>query len=44
VSFSRGYLWLILLVGFLVAGLLTGVLGSVISMSRYLKTEGSEQV
>ncbi len=44
VSFTRGYLWLILLVGFLVAGLLTGVLGSVISMSRYLKTEGSEQV
>lgn len=44
VSLSRGHLWLILLVGFLAAGLLTGVLGSVISMSRYLKTEGSEQV
>lgn len=44
VSLSRDHLWLILLVGFLGAGLLTGVLGSVISMSRYLKTEGSEQV
>ncbi len=44
VSFTRNQLWLILLVGFLVAGLFTGVLGSVISMSRYLKTEGSEQV
>lgn len=44
VSISRDYLWLILLVGFLAAGLLTGVLGSVISMSRYLKTEGSEQL
>ena len=44
VSFTRNHLWLIVLVGFLVAGFLTGVLGSVISMSRYLKTEGSEQV
>lgn len=42
VSFSR--VWLVLLVGFLLAGLITGVLGSVISMSRYLKTEGSEQL
>lgn len=42
VSFSN--VWLVLLVGFLAAGLLTGVLGSVISMSKYLKTEGSEQL
>ncbi len=42
VNFSR--VWLVLLVGFLAAGFLTGVLGSVISMSRYLKTEGSEQL
>lgn len=42
VGFDR--VWLPLLVGFLVAGLLTGVLGSVISMSKYLKTEGSDQI
>ncbi len=42
VSFAR--VWPVLLVGFLVAGLLTGVLGSVISMSKYLKIEGSDQL
>ena len=42
VNFSR--VWLVLLVGFLVAGFLTGVLGSVISMSKYLKNEGSDQL
>lgn len=42
VSFS--HVWLVLLVGFLAAGFLTGVLGSVISMSKYLKHEGSDQV
>lgn len=38
VSFSR--VWWILLVGFLTAGLLTGVLGSAISIGKYLKDEG----
>ncbi len=42
VSFSR--VWVTMLVGFLAAGLLTGVLGSVISMSKYLKMEGSDQL
>ncbi|MBO5797647.1 MAG: permease-like cell division protein FtsX, partial [Clostridia bacterium] len=42
VNFSR--VWLVLLVGFLLAGFLTGVLGSVISMSKYLKNEGSDQL
>lgn len=35
-----GDLWLLLLVGYLVAGTLTGVAGSAISMSKYLKDEG----
>jgi len=39
-----GRVWLPLLIGFLAAGLLTGALGSVISMSKYLKTEGSDQI
>lgn len=42
VSFAR--VWPVLLVGFLAVGLLTGVLGSVISMSKYLKIEGSDQL
>lgn len=33
--------WLVLLIGFLVGGMLVGVCGSVISMSKYLKQEGS---
>ena len=36
--------WMVMLIGFLVAGFFTGLLGSVISMSKYLKTEGSEQL
>ena len=32
--------WLPLLVGFLLGGVLVGVCGSVISMSKYLKQEG----
>ena len=42
VPFTR--VWIPLLIGFLLAGFLTGVVGSVISMSKYLKTEGSDQV
>jgi cell division transport system permease protein len=38
VSFS--HVWAVLLVGFLLAGLLTGTLGSVLSMSKYLRDEG----
>lgn len=34
-------LWLTLLIGFLLGGMLVGVCGSVISMSKYLKQEGS---
>lgn len=32
--------WLVMLVGFLTAGVLTGIAGSAISMSKYLKEEG----
>ena len=32
--------WQILLIGFMVAGVTTGVLGSAISMGRYLKRDG----
>ncbi len=35
-----GKVWAILLVGFLTAGILTGVLGSAISIGKYLKDEG----
>ena len=35
--------WLPLLVGFLAGGMLVGVCGSAISMSKYLKQEGSER-
>lgn len=38
ISFSS--VWWIMLIGFLVAGVLTGVAGSAISMSKYLKEEG----
>lgn len=37
---SFGKVWAILLVGFLTAGILTGVLGSAISIGKYLKDEG----
>ena len=37
-SFSS--IWWVLLIGFLAAGILTGVAGSAISMSKYLKEEG----
>ena len=36
--------WLPLLIGFLAGGMLVGVCGSVISMSKYLKQEGSERL
>lgn len=36
--------WGVLLLGFLFGGMLVGTCGSVISMSKYLKQEGSEQV
>ena len=36
--------WLPLLLGFLIGGMLVGVCGSAISMSKYLKQEGSERV
>jgi len=36
--------WLPLLVGFLAGGMLVGVCGSVISMSKYLKQEGSVRI
>ena len=36
--------WLTLLIGFLVGGMLVGVCGSVISMSKYLKREGSARL
>ena len=36
--------WMPLLVGFLASGMLVGVCGSVISMSKYLKQEGSMRV
>lgn len=36
--------WSPLLLGFLVGGMLVGVCGSVISMSKYLKQEGSERL
>ncbi len=38
---SFGSVWWILLIGFLVAGILTGVVGSAVSMSKYLKEEAS---
>ena len=38
ISFSD--VWWIMLIGFLVAGILTGMAGSAISMSKYLKEEG----
>ena len=36
--------WQVLLLGFLAGGVLVGVCGSVISMSRYLKQEGSMRI
>jgi cell division transport system permease protein len=36
--------WVALLIGFMVGGILVGVGGSAISMSRYLKQEGSLRV
>lgn len=36
--------WLTLLIGFLVGGMLVGVCGSIISMSKYLKREGSARL
>lgn len=36
--------WSPLLLGFLVGGMLVGVCGSAISMSKYLKQEGSERL
>ena len=36
--------WSVLLIGFLAGGMLVGVCGSAISMSKYLKQEGSERV
>ena len=36
--------WLPLLLGFLVGGVLIGVVGSAISMGKYLKQEGSERI
>lgn len=36
--------WTVLLVGFLVGGVLVGVCGSVISMNKYLKKEGSMRI
>lgn len=39
VSFES--VWWILLIGFVVAGVLTGMLGSAVSMSKYLKEEAS---
>ena len=36
--------WLPLLIGFLLGGMLVGVCGSAISMSKYLKQEGSERI
>ena len=38
VSFSK--VWLVLLIGFVCAGMLTGMAGSAISMGKYLKDEG----
>ena len=38
-----GEVWGVLLLGFLLIGILTGVAGSVISMSKYLKREGGGQ-
>jgi hypothetical protein len=35
--------WVVLFVGFLVAGTLTGIAGSAISMTKYLKDEGGSQ-
>ena len=35
--------WAVLLVGFLVIGMLTGIAGSAISMTKYLKDEGGSQ-
>lgn len=42
VSFAE--VWGVLLIGFMVGGILVGVCGSAISMSRYLKQEGSLRV
>ncbi|MCI8554882.1 MAG: ABC transporter permease [Clostridiales bacterium] len=39
VSFSR--IWMVVLIGFLCAGVFVGVFGSAISMGKYLKEEGS---
>ena len=39
ISFSS--VWLVLLLGFLIGGVITGVLGSVISMRKYLKEESN---
>ena len=36
--------WSVLLIGFLAGGMLVGVCGSAISMSKYLKQEGSERI
>lgn len=38
---SFGSVWWILLIGFVVAGMLTGIVGSAVSMSKYLKEEAS---
>ena len=37
------HIWAVLLVGFLVIGMLTGIAGSAISMTKYLKDEGGSQ-
>ena len=39
--FLRQNTWLVLLLGFLIGGVLTGVLGSAISMGKYLKEENN---
>ena len=44
VTVSLDTQWLPLLVGFMVGGVLVGVCGSAISISKYLRQEGSERL
>ena len=41
IAFSE--VWLVLLLGFLIGGILIGMLGSAISMGKYLKEESSAE-
>ncbi len=42
IDFWQSNIWWILLIAFIALGLITGMLGSVVSMNKYLRHEGSE--